>query len=216
MRTLDSCQIKRGLIHARRPHSPNEHLMRTKLVRIQNDGITNVLKIGKLSDYATMVLTKLASANETQSPPSAQAASQLAIALRIPQPTIAKILKALAKAELVKATRGAEGGYQLAKRPHLITVADVLTIFEGPLGLTDCTTHTGCSHTTYCNTQSHWHTINQAVLTALRAVTIADLAATQRHPYADLVLPWQVNEANSVPITVSNLANESSLTGEVR
>jgi FeS assembly SUF system regulator len=175
-----------------------------------------VLKIGKLSDYATMVLTKLASANDTQAISPAQAASQLAIALRIPQPTIAKVLKALAKAELVKATRGSEGGYQLARRADLITVADVLTIFEGPLGLTDCTTHTGCSHTSYCNTQSYWHTINQAVLTALRAVTIADLAATQRHPYADLVLPWQVSEPSNVPMPVSKLTNASSLTGDIQ
>jgi FeS assembly SUF system regulator len=138
-----------------------------------------VLKIGKLSDYATLLLAKLASATEMLS------ASELANASRIPQPTVAKVLKALAKAELVKSTRGSDGGYQLAKIPEAITVADVLTVFEGPLGLTDCTLHTGCTHTNYCGTRTHWEMINQAVLTALNAVTVADLAANARHPYAD-------------------------------
>jgi FeS assembly SUF system regulator len=139
-----------------------------------------LFKIGKLSDYATLLLAKLSDSSDVQS------ASQLAQLTRIPKPTVAKIMKTLAKAKLVCATRGIEGGYLLAQPAAGITVADVLAVFEGPLGLTDCTTHTGCTHTSYCGTRTHWKTINQAVLTALQAVTIADLAINTRHPYADL------------------------------
>jgi FeS assembly SUF system regulator len=136
----------------------------------------SVLKISKLSDYATVVLARMAQLSAPES------AATLAADTRLSPTTVAKLLKQLAKSGLVSATRGVNGGYQLTRAPGQISVAHVLAALEGPLGLTECTAHGGnCLRAGFCGTKSHWRTINQAVIAALQAVTLADLAAP----------PWQ-------------------------
>jgi FeS assembly SUF system regulator len=147
-----------------------------------------MLKISKLSDYATVLLARMA---VLQAPHSAAA---LALETRLAQTTVAKLLKQLAKANLVLATRGASGGYQLARSAGSITVADVLCAMEGPLGLTDCTVHHGCNRAGFCGTQNHWHTINNAVMTALRAVSLADLAASHKVEITSTSRPAPANK----------------------
>ncbi len=134
-----------------------------------------MLKISKLSDYATVVLARMAQLSAPVSAPT------LAADTRLAPTTVAKLLKQLAKSGLVSATRGVRGGYQLARAPAQISVAHVLAALEGPLGLTECTAHGGnCLRAGFCGTKSHWRTINQAVIAALEAVTLADLALPQR------------------------------------
>lgn len=130
-----------------------------------------MLKISKLSDYATTVMARMAASGVPSS------AAHLAIETQLTQTTVAKVLKVLSKAGLVHATRGASGGYQLARSAHAITVADILSAIEGPLALTDCTERQGhCERAGFCRTKSHWHTINAAVLNALRAIQLSQLA----------------------------------------
>ena len=49
-----------------------------------------------------------------------------------------KVLQRLAKAGLVKATRGPAGGYELARRPEKIALKRVYEVIEGPLSITTC------------------------------------------------------------------------------
>jgi Rrf2 family protein len=44
-----------------------------------------------------------------------------------------QIVASLREAELVVSTRGAHGGYHLAREPQAITVGDVLRALEGPI-----------------------------------------------------------------------------------
>ncbi len=130
-----------------------------------------MLKISKLSDYATALLARMAQLGAPISAPA------LAADTRISASTVAKLLKQLAKSDLVSATRGVSGGYQLSRAPKLINIAQVLTALEGPLALTECAAHAGnCVRTGFCGTKSHWRKINQALITALETVTLADLA----------------------------------------
>ena len=133
-------------------------------------GLT-MLKISKLSDYATVLLARMAQLGAPISAPA------LAADTRISATTVAKLLKQLAKSELVSATRGVSGGYQLSRAPKLINIAQVLTALEGPLALTECSAHGGnCIRTGFCGTKGHWRKINQALIAALETVTLADLA----------------------------------------
>lgn len=137
-----------------------------------------MLKISKLSDYATVLLSSLAALGNPQS------STALAAHARLPAATVVKLLKALLKAGLVASTRGAHGGYRLTRAPELISVADILEALEGPLGLTACSTHGGsCVRAGFCGTRPHWHTINNAVQIALRSVTLKDLAHAPALPY---------------------------------
>src|SRR5215472_12008320 len=118
--------------------------------------------LSKLADYGVIVATHLALAPERQ-----ENAATVAAATRLPLATVAKLLKALAHAGVVTATRGAAGGYRLARPAAAIS---------GDIGLTQCSVHVDeCAHTSYCPTRPHWAAINRAVGEALAAVTLDEM-----------------------------------------
>ena len=81
-----------------------------------------------------------------------------------------------AHAGLVTATRGAAGGYRLARPPTAISVAEVVAAIDGDIGLTQCSVHAAdCARTTYCPTRPHWAAINRAVGAALSAISLAEM-----------------------------------------
>jgi FeS assembly SUF system regulator len=89
---------------------------------------------------------------------------------------VSKILKNLAKTQIVNSTRGAHGGYALAKPPELTSVATVIYALEGPIALTECEGERGgCEQSSSCHARSSWDVINRAVRTALDSVTLADM-----------------------------------------
>src|SRR5215472_8279316 len=124
--------------------------------------------LSKLADYGVIVATHLALAPERQ-----ENAATVAAATRLPLATVAKLLKALAHAGVVVATRGAAGGYRLARGASAISVAEVVAAIDGDIGLTQCSVHVDeCAHTNYCPTRPHWAAINRAVGQALAAVSL--------------------------------------------
>ena len=149
--------------------------------------------LSKLADYGVIVATHLATHADRQA-----TAAAVAVATRLPQATVAKLLKALAHAGLVVATRGAAGGYRLARAAAEISVAEVVAAIDGDIGMTQCSVHVDdCERTTYCPTRPHWAAINRAVGTALAAVTLDDMIS----PFA--FLPAAAPRADAVPETAS-------------
>lgn len=149
-----------------------------------------MLRIAKLTDYATVVLAALA-----ERPTAHASAAELALRARLEPTTVSKVLKTLAQAGLVESRRGATGGYRLARRPEAISVLDVIVAMEGPIGLTECQLHSGlCHHEGHCGLRGNWHKIGIAVETALRNVSLADLAPGRRRPEVipSVVLPAEV------------------------
>lgn len=131
-----------------------------------------MLRIAKLTDYATGLMTRLARVPESQM--SAQTMSQ---EMDLPLPTVAMLLKRLARAGLVQSTRGTGGGYGLARAPAAISVAEVITAIEGPVALTECALGVGrCAVEAGCATRANWQLISRAVQVALEAVSLADMA----------------------------------------
>jgi FeS assembly SUF system regulator len=130
-----------------------------------------VLRVSKLTDYATFVMTCLASAGD-----GVLSAQALAERARLELPTVSKLLKQLAQAGLVASTRGINGGYRLARPPDRITIADIVTAMEGPIGMTECSAQAGlCDHEPHCGVRVNWQRINQAIANALANVTLADM-----------------------------------------
>jgi FeS assembly SUF system regulator len=124
--------------------------------------------LSKLADYGVIIATHLAAHPERQ-----VNAATVAAETRLPQATVAKILKALAHAGLVTAARGAGGGYRLARSAAAISVAEVVAAIDGDIGMTQCSVHVDeCAHTNYCPTRPHWAAINRAVGQALSAVSL--------------------------------------------
>ncbi|HZB92255.1 MAG TPA: SUF system Fe-S cluster assembly regulator [Stellaceae bacterium] len=127
--------------------------------------------LSKLADYAVIIATHLAVGAERQ-----MTAASLAQEARLPRATVAKVLKALAHAGLVASARGAAGGYRLARPATAISIAELVAAIDGAIGLTQCTSHEpSCERSNFCPTRPHWHRINDAVGTALGAVSLADM-----------------------------------------
>ena len=104
-----------------------------------------MLRVSKLTDYATVIMTVLADAADVLS------AQDVAVRARLELPTVSKLLKQLAHAELVESFRGVNGGYRLARAPQQITIAQIVTAMEGPIGMTECSAHVGlCDHESHC------------------------------------------------------------------
>lgn len=137
-----------------------------------------MLKVSKLTDYATVILSVIAKEQWR-----VHGALELAEVTGIALPTVSKILKILAKAGVLSSTRGAKGGYCLAKEPEKITVATVICALEGPIALTECSiSHKGCDQAIGCRIQGNWHLINQKIAHALESVTLADMIMPFKQP----------------------------------
>jgi FeS assembly SUF system regulator len=131
-----------------------------------------MLRISRLTDYATVVLATLA-----EEPGRVQTATALAEHTRIAAPTVSKLLKQLQRANLVTSTRGLHGGYQLARPATEISAADILDALEGPVALTDCAAgHGHCGIEETCQVGRVWQRLNTAIRRSLSDVTLAQLA----------------------------------------
>lgn len=164
-----------------------------------------MLRVTRLTDYATAVLCELAKN-------TAQRASAHALALQLGMglATVSKVLKLLSHAGLVTAVRGADGGYTLGRAPHGISLVDIIEALEGPLALTDCALpqQGGCDKASTCHVRGHWQAINQVIWDALQAVTLAHLSASTPFSQSGAWLP--IN-APSVTSQILHVLQEPSV-----
>jgi Rrf2 family protein len=87
-----------------------------------------------------------------------------------------QVINPLKTAGLLRVTRGAKGGYALARSPDEITLYDIVTILEGELSLVDCLgKETLCGQTGSCVARTVWHDVNQVVQKALKGITLAGI-----------------------------------------
>jgi Rrf2 family protein len=78
---------------------------------------------------------------------------------------------------MVISSRGAQGGYRLARRPEEITAAQILDVFEGPIAITECSgASSQCGIERLCRVGGAWQRINAAIRRALEDVTLRQLA----------------------------------------
>jgi FeS assembly SUF system regulator len=137
-----------------------------------------MLRISRLTDYATVILAALAS-----EPQRVQTAASLAEQTRIAAPTVSKLLKQLQRTGLVTSTRGLHGGYQLARPAAQISVAAILDALEGPVALTDCAAgHGYCEIEETCRVGRVWQRLNLVIRRALHEVSLAQLAGLDAAP----------------------------------
>src|SRR5262244_3755124 len=132
-----------------------------------------MIRLSRLTDYGIVLMVHLAGAGE-----GPHAARDIAAETQLPLPAVSKLLKSLARQGLLASSRGAKGGYRLARPAEQITVPEMITALEGPIALTDCNLHEGaCSQEPRCHVRTPWQRINRAVHDALSRIRLADLAA---------------------------------------
>lgn len=138
-----------------------------------------MIKVSKLADYAVVVMAALSEKKEARA-----ASSAIAARTHLPEPTVSKVLKLLAKAGIVQSVRGAGGGYRLKAPPETISVAEIVTAVDGPIALTACVeaSKEPCSYASGCPVHGRWEQVNRAVKTALEEVSLADMICFSESP----------------------------------
>ena len=98
---------------------------------------------------------------------------------------VAKLMRILRRADLVTSTRGAAGGYRLARESDAISIWEVVVTLGDPL-FNDafCNSHSGklndCIHTTDCSIRALWGWVGGAVEGVLKKITLADMLSPER------------------------------------
>jgi FeS assembly SUF system regulator len=130
------------------------------------------LRISKLTDYATVILARLAAAPDRRC-----TAAQIALDTHLAAPTVSKLLKQLHRQGLVASTRGPAGGYILARPAGAITAVHIRDAMEGPVALTECSSaESQCGIEHSCLVAGPWQRINLAVRRSLQEITLLELA----------------------------------------
>jgi FeS assembly SUF system regulator len=134
-----------------------------------------MVRLSRMTDYAVVILCQMAREPGT----AVFTAPYLAEATGLPQPTASKLLKILAQKGILRAQRGAYGGYGLARPPESISARDIVLALEGPVTLTACVEggEGSCNFELSCPIRGHWDPVNEAIHRALAEVSLAEMAA---------------------------------------
>lgn len=132
------------------------------------------MKITSRTEYGLRAMVYLAGRSDAGPAPL----SEIAAAEGIPAPFLERILARLREAGLVRATRGASGGYGLARSPGRVAVAEVVTALEGPLTLVECmVADRSCVRADGCASRVLWRRLDDAITAALEGISLEDLVA---------------------------------------
>ena len=132
------------------------------------------MRLSHLADYAVVLMTAAA-----RRPAGARlSATELACETGVPLPTAQKLMGQLAGYGLLSSSRGASGGFALARAAQDISLADIVEAVEGPITLTMCSDSNNheCVLDAHCRVKPHMGIVGNAVRGALGAVSLTELA----------------------------------------
>jgi Rrf2 family transcriptional regulator, iron-sulfur cluster assembly transcription factor len=164
------------------------------------------VKISALEEYGIrcMVLLAKCEPEETLTLPEFQVREGLSI------PYAAKLLIILKRAGLVRAARGRNGGYTLARAPEKIALKEIFDALGEPaFSSSHCGRHTGqfdiCVHQDDCKVKVIWKSFDTFINQLLSGITLADVAAGK----LDILENVQVNIGGE-----RGLSNENGFSSE--
>jgi Rrf2 family protein len=145
------------------------------------------MRVSAKADYAVRAAAELAAAGE-----GPVKGERLAEAQEIPLQFLEHILLDLKHQGIVRARRGAKGGYWLARPAEEVTIADVVRAVEGPIAHVQSTPPEAISyHGSAEHLQEVWIAVRASVRSVLEEVTLADLVSGE--------LPTVVGELTAAP-----------------
>jgi len=148
-----------------------------------------MLRISKLTDYGSVILAYMAS-----HPEQTLSAASLSRAVYLPLATVSKLMKLFKRNGLVKSTRGKDGGYMLSRPAEEISLAQIISVIEGPIALTECSVKKNlCQVESHCVIRPGWQSVNRAIYNSLSQVTLDSMLETS-----------QENRTETQPLTVMN------------
>ncbi|MDD6325240.1 MAG: Rrf2 family transcriptional regulator [Lachnospiraceae bacterium] len=136
------------------------------------------MKISTKGKYGLRAMIDLAQYSEQE----AVSISSIAQRQKISESYLEQLVAKLKKAGLVVSTRGAAGGYRLARSASEISVGDVLRALEGDVRAVICTAQTeeGCEGEELCVTKYVWQRINESIEKTVDEMMLDQLVAESR------------------------------------
>ena len=136
------------------------------------------MKISTKGKYGLRAMIDLAQYSEQE----AVSISSIAQRQKISESYLEQLVAKLKKARLVVSTRGAAGGYRLARSASEISVGDVLRALEGDVRAVICTAQTeeGCEGEELCVTKYVWQRINESIEKTVDEMMLDQLVAESR------------------------------------
>lgn len=132
------------------------------------------MKISRKADYALRAVLYISK----QPTDIRNSINAIAEAESVPRDFLAKILKELTRAEILKSYQGVHGGYQMAKSPNHVSVLDVIESMDGPLGINLCVRGEDgcdCEKSGRCTMFPFWDKLQKQLKTTLKAETMTKL-----------------------------------------
>lgn len=88
-----------------------------------------------------------------------------------------QIIAILNKPDFLRANRGSQGGYRLAKAPSQYTVGEILRMTEGSLSPVECVDMNPieCERSAYCPTLPIWQHLSKIINEYLDSITLQDI-----------------------------------------
>jgi Rrf2 family protein len=131
------------------------------------------MRVSAKADYAVRAAAELAAAGD-----GPVKGERLAEAQDIPLQFLEHILLDLKHQGIVRARRGAKGGYWLARPADEVTIADLVRAVEGPIAHVQSTPPEAISyHGSAEHLQEVWIAVRASVRSVLEQVTLADLVS---------------------------------------
>jgi Rrf2 family protein len=137
-----------------------------------------MLKINKKAEYALLAIQRM-SLNEGDG--QVTSTREISVAAHIPYPVLSKVMQKLASYGVIKSIHGTKGGYILAKHPAMISVADVVQIFDGSIAVAECfrSEKITCPQWNGCTIKDPLSELNQKIFHVLAQTTVLDLMGTK-------------------------------------
>jgi len=130
------------------------------------------MKLSTKSRYGTRILLELAR-HRNKGPLSNGMISKIQ---NIPVKYLEQLIRTLKQADLVTSIRGPKGGHIITKSPEMITLGEIVRIFETQTDLVACiSTPENCEMSDDCKVRLAWEEATQALFEKLDDISIADL-----------------------------------------
>ncbi len=135
------------------------------------------MKISTKGRYALRFAIEVARKQGDGPVPLREAAQDQGISMKY----LEQLAGQLAKAGLLKSTRGAHGGYSLSRAPEDITAGEVLRICEGGTAPVACLEddYGICPRRSECETIAFWEGLDRVIEDYVNGITLADLIAPE-------------------------------------
>jgi Rrf2 family protein len=159
-----------------------------------------MLQVSQRAHYGLRAMTELAKAYGA----GPRSLAWIAEAQHLPAGYLEQLAIPLRRAGLIEATRGAHGGYQLARPPAQMSVGEIVRTLEGAVAPVECLSDDyavgSCALELGCLSRPLWQRLKDAIDQVLDSTTLADLCGTAE---AELGAPDTMPSSSCfVPITL--------------